>query len=563
LHTAAAKNVNHETTRTDTNRTTSVKVILIVLALCAWGALGARAYQVFAPDSIYVQPFNSDSALPVLMANDDHLDAFRTYIYGQDQIGAWPFIPAQLVHRPTGYIWTDHGVYFMQLVWLWLSLLVIAALCRECALLTGVLLAAVFCLHPTVVHYLFVLNQRYAWQVTPLLFCWWSLRQLCTRNLLTHLPGARTRLWALAVCFFALLAVWTSPLSTPVLGALFLLEILRVRLVASTNGQAARLTSKRALKTLLPLAAAVVLEQLLKANYHRFALKHYGTDFKTPTEFDWPNLTLNLQRQWAVCTHTPWWPLALFGTSAGALLTVCLLYSAVRGRSLRVCQPGARLDLSVLSAASAIIALANFAVTVLFTWVRLNSYGPRYLALTHLFGALAGLLTLVLLVSLSARVYAARNKLCPALAVCLLVLLALLFPPVRKEAEYERLRSVAAGLAQRAPGGVLLGGYWDTYVFAALAPEAHLVPVPAEDQLVRTPWTPQLMRAADQVVVVHHVFSSSNEVETPAPYATFGDGRTPPPVLMQHGVSLRLVTPHWYEQDGYTFSLYQNERAAR
>jgi hypothetical protein len=555
--------VNHETTRTDTDRTATVRFILIVLALCAWGALGVRAAQVFAPDSAYVQPFNSDSALPVLMANEEHLDAFRTYIYGQDQIGAWPFLPAQLVHRATGYVWTDHGIYFMQLVWLWLSLLVVAALCRECALLTGVLLAAVLCLHPTVAHYLFVLNQRYAWQVTPLLCCWWSLRQLCARNLLTRLDGARTRLWALAAFFFALLAVWTSPLSTPVLCALFGLEVLRVRLVADTNGQAVRLTPKRVLKCLLPLAAAVVLEQLLKANYHRFALKHYGTDFKTPTEFDWPNLALNLQRQWAVCTHTPWWPLALFGTIAGALLISCLLYSALRGRSLRVCQPGARLDLSVLISGCAIITLANFAVTVLFTWVRLNNYGPRYLALTHLFGALAGLLALVLLVSLSARVYAARSKLCSALAVCLLVLLAFLFPPVRKEAEYERLRSVAAALAQRAPGGVLLGGYWDTYVFAALEPQARFVPVPAEDQLMRTPWTPQLMRAAAQVVVVHHVFPNTSEVETPAPYATFGDGRTPPPVLVQHGVSLRLGAPHWYEQNGHLFSLYENERATR
>jgi hypothetical protein len=555
--------LSHETTRTDTDRATTVRFILIVLALCAWGALGLRAYQVFAPDSVYVQPFNSDSALPGLMANDERLDAFRTYNYGQDQIGAWPFLAGQLVHRATGYIWTDHSVYFMQLVWLWLSLLVIAALCRECALLTGVLLALVLCLHPTVAHYLFVLNQRYAWQVTPLLFTWWSLRQLCARNLLTHLPGARTRLWTLAVCFFALLAIWTSPLSTPVLCALFVLEVLRVHLAANARGQAPQLTPTRVLKTLLPLVAAVVLEQLLKANYHRFALKHYGTDFKTPTKFDWPNLALNLQRQWAVFTHVPWWPLALFGTIAGAVLTVCLLYSAMRGRSLRVCQAGARLDLSVLIAGSAIIALANFAVTVVLTWVRLNSYGPRYLALTHLFGALAGLLTLVLLVSLSARVYAARNKLCPALAVCLLALLALLFPPVRKEAEYAKLRSVAAGLAQRAPGGVLLGGYWDTYVFAALEPKAHFVPVPAEDQLVRTPWTPQLMRAAAQVVVVHHVFASANEVETPAPYTTFGDGQMPPPVLRQHGVSLHLVAPHWYEQAGYIFSLYENERAAR
>ena len=148
------------------------------------------------------------------------------------------------------------------------------------------------------------------------------------------------------------------------------------------------------------------------------------------------------------------------------------------------------------------------------------------------------------------------------LASGLVVLCTLLrFPPARREPEYERLRSIAANLAQRAPGGVLLGGYWDTYVFAALEPAAHFIPVPAENQFVRTPWTPQTMRAAPRVVVVHHVFPAAGAVETPGPYDTFGDGRQPPPVITQHGATLRLAVPHWFEQDGYTFSLYDNASA--
>ena len=534
-----------------------------MLALGAWGALVVRACQVFGPDSVYVQPFNSDSALPVLMANDDKLDAFRTYVYGQDQIGAWPFIAAQLVHRATGYVWTDHGIYFMQVVWLCLSVLAVAVLCRACAAVASASFAVLLCLHPTVSHYLFVLNQRYAWQVTPLLCAWLCMREVCARQLDVSSPGARRWLWLLAAFCCALLAVWTSPLSAPVLCALVALELVRVRLDTTARAKTMKWPLVRVLKVSLPLVAAIVAEQLLKANYHRFALKHYGTDFKTPTEFDWSNMALNAERQWAVFTAAPWWPLAALGTIAGALLAVCLFYCAVRGRQMRVCSPGLRLDLCTLIAGSAALALANFAVSVVFTWVRLNNYGPRYLALTHLFGAFAGLLALALLLSVPARVYAARRVVFAALTAALLALGVLLFPPVRREAEYDRLRGVAASLAQRAPGGVLLGGYWDTYVFAGLEPRARLIPVPAEDQLVRTPWTPQLMRAAAQVIVVHHVFPNSGAVETPIPYTTFGDGQTPPPVITQHGATLRLVMPHWFEQDGYVFSLYRNDARPR
>src|SRR5205823_14455280 len=90
-------------------RTAARCLVCVALALGAWGLLLARALHTFGPDSVYVQPFNSDSALPVLMANDPKIDAFRTYIYGQDQIGAWPFLACQLQARATGYVWTDRS----------------------------------------------------------------------------------------------------------------------------------------------------------------------------------------------------------------------------------------------------------------------------------------------------------------------------------------------------------------------------------------------------------------------------------------------------------------------
>jgi hypothetical protein len=569
---------------------------IAALALVAWVAIAVRAAQVFAPDSVYVQPFNSDSALPVLMANDPVIDVFRTYNYGQDQIGAYPFIFCQLVRRATHFVWTDTSVYRLQVFWLFLAVPLVAALSTRTRFVAPALFLAVVCLHPTVSHYVFVLNQRYAWQITPLLFGWWSLRRLCAR------PSAqdeRTRtthaLWYVSAFFFSFLAVWVSPLSAPMLLAFLALEVARARLLATDETRAfalsqasARAPQPRAARLLacaLPLLASVVAVELLKANYHRHALKHFGTDFRTPTQIDWGYLSTNLRAQLANFTDAPaWWliiPALIFAplvvaellrrparrdTRAASRFSLASHFPFTSHFSLTSRFPleGARLDASVLLLGSLAVALVNFAGACAFLWIRMNFYGGRYLALTHLFGAFAGLLALFLLATLPAQIYDARRMVFPTLALAIALAIALKFPPALKNSEYAMLKEVAAGLAERNPRAVLLGGYWDTYVFAALRPTDSLTPVPAEDQLLRTPWTPRALLDSREVVVVHHPFAYSGGIETPQPYETFGDGQNPPSVITQHGATLQLETPRWYEHGGYVFSLYRNttDRAA-
>jgi hypothetical protein len=172
-------------------------------------------------------------------------------------------------------------------------------------------------------------------------------------------------------------------------------------------------------------------------------------------------------------------------------------------------------------------------------------------------------LTLVWLIGIPKKFQAARRFAFPILTAACLILLAFAFPPFQREPTYQQMSEVASDLSRRAPTGTpLLGGYWDTYALAALGTDATLIPVPAEDQLVRTPWTPRLLQQAAQVLVVHHVFASPGGAEIVSAYTTFGDGQNPPPLLRQHGATLRLLTPRWYERNGYTFSLYRNEGAA-
>jgi hypothetical protein len=173
-----------------------------------------------------------------------------------------------------------------------------------------------------------------------------------------------------------------------------------------------------------------------------------------------------------------------------------------------------------------------------------------------MFGSFAGCCAAVLLLRLVGGERAENKLLITTSFVAIALLLVVKFPKVQKGTEYEKLESIAGGLTQLKANIILLGGYWDTYVLACLAPPNTIIPVPTDDQLLRTPWTPEYMQSANQVVVVHHVFPSPQQVETPFPYLSFGDGDTPPAAIQQHGCTLRLSAPHWYTHDGYTFSLY-------
>jgi hypothetical protein len=545
----------------------TTRAVAAALAAAAWCAFLWGALRTFGPESAYVQPFNSDSALPVLMANDTVVDPFRTYIYGQDQIGAWHLIPLQLARRATGRVWTPRSVYVVQTVWLFLGVLALAALSRRAAYLGGALFLVALCLHPLARHYLFVLNQRYAWQVTPLALGWWVFRRLCSRQAgARRAGGACAASWLAASFVCSLLAVWNSATAAPMLLAFVALEALRARVLgraeSPSEAQGTRRPSvARLLAPALPIVVAVFAEQLLKANYHRFALRHFGQDFRTPTEVDWGHLAVNLRAQAAQFVSAPWWWLTIFALAAAPVAGYSLLRRRAPGNDGDSCRAVARLDLSVLMLGALAVALVNFAASFAFVWMRLNAYGPRYLALTHLFGSFAGLVALALVATLPAGDYGARRFVFPAATCAALVVLALKFPPRRKDASYDTMKGAAAGLAARAPGAVLLGGYWDAYALAALETPGAITPVPAEDQLLRTPWSPAELRDATRVVVVHHVFPHAGEPETPAPYTAFGDGRSPPAVIRQHGATLRLEAARWLEHGGYVFSLYRNEGA--
>ena len=100
-----------------------------VAIVAGWLYFLMRAIATFGPTSdINNIDFNSDSAIPVLMANDQRpITIFNFYYYCADRWGGWPFLPMQIAERMAGYHWTADSIFAVQAVWLFVGAL---ACCR-------------------------------------------------------------------------------------------------------------------------------------------------------------------------------------------------------------------------------------------------------------------------------------------------------------------------------------------------------------------------------------------------------------------------------------------------
>ena len=87
-----------------------------------------------------------------------------------------------------------------------------------------------------------------------------------------------------------------------------------------------------------------------------------------------------------------------------------------------------------------------------------------------------------------------------ALTLVLTASIALRLPRFQHNPTYAELKAGATWLASQ-PMPVVLGGYWGTYVFAALALPARVIPIPVEEDYQRTPWTIDAIHRAETVVI--------------------------------------------------------------
>jgi len=512
-----------------------------LLLLVVWFVFLILALRTFGSDSIYTN-FHSDAAIPILMANNERpITVFDTYYYSADRWGGWPMLVGKELHLITGLRWNDQRLHYFKATWLFLGLLVLAALNARAAPAVIVSGLVVLCLESTVRRLMFDLSQLYAWQVPALFLAWF-----CMRHLLAQRFRVGAILWSAAFYLCAFFAIWSSVASGPLLAVVLTLEALRSHLSFKNTG------SKRNIGlAVLLLFAAIASELLLKINYHRHSFKHFGNANKTPMWFDYAYLDKNLLANWHNIVQYSFFPLIavalVFVLGVGGLL----LYARVAHNRPLMTRVISFFEDETFTMIVALIAMAatNFAIMVCVSHVRADFYDVRFHTLTYWFGAISGLLTIYLTIRVVANRFALTRYVLPLVVVGAFIFLGVKFPPRVQNGAYKLYRQTALDLSQKAPGAILMGGYWETYIFAGLQPINTMTPVPVEGVLNRIPWTPAMLQDAEQVVVEYR---SSGIVEKES---------LPPGEMRQYGNLLKLQDARFYENGPYVFALYFNERS--
>jgi hypothetical protein len=476
------------------------------LACAGWLLLLLHATRTFAPGGANVDTFNSDAALPVLMANGDRADPYRLFLLGQDRFGAWPFLLLGAVRWVTGVAWEPGGVAAWAALFLFLSVIPLGGLLGRGGLLAAVAFLLAALAHPAA-RYLFQIDQVFPWQVGALAWAWLGLRGAA------RLEGRAAWRYRAVACAFAALACWTSPVSGPILAAWAALEWVWARREGLASGRTAAWLGAA-------VASGVLTEVALRLWRSAYAVSAYGDRAFTSLRLDTGHLLENWSALLRQVGAPGWWPWALVALVAAA--------DAVHGAVSRREAPLTPLEwhLGLMVAGCAAAALAALGVAASVSHVRDAGYHERYITLVHLFGTMGGLLAVFRML---AQRLAPQWHL-PAVAASAVLGVAVILgrtPDAAADPAFRPLREAAAWVASEAsPSRVVVGGYWETYVLAGLAD--GVAPVPEDGEPLRMPWLVERLRAEPWVLL-----SDFHRMAGPAPA----------PWVVQHGALLQRVKP--------------------
>lgn len=331
-------------------------------------------------------------------------------------------------------------------------------------------------------------------------------------------------------------------MSVPFLAVLVVLEALHFQKT---------ITKRRIGLAVVLLFAATASEFLLKKNYHRHSLKHFGNDFKTGFALDFGYFSENLLINWHNIVQYTFFPLIVVALCFVVGIAGWILYALVSGQEPLKNRVVSLLEDETVAMiiALTVMATVNFAIICSINHVRTSDYDVRFHALTYLFSAVSGLLAIYFVIRILANRIAATRYVIPLVVAGAFIYLAVNFPPRAPSGLYKELSETALALSQMAPGSVLMGGYWETYVFVSLQPTGTMTPIPFEGVLNRIPWTIASLRDSQQVVVEYR---KSGLVPKDS---------LPPNELRQHGNVLKLHDAHFYENGPCAFALYFHERS--
>ena len=488
-------------------RNHSLKVIAWIISIATGGFVLVAILQRLGPGSAELPLFNSDSAIPVLMSNSSYWRGFDAFYWGQDRFGAWPFLLIRCV---------AHGHVTPEILQAWVTFGLLLGLVPAylLGLKEGLLAAMAYLLVilvPDLRSILFDMSQPYCWQIPALLMAWWSIRRLADPTQSGYAYGQ-----AIGWC---VLATWLASTSGPLL-------------LIVTASELGLIGSARRWRIFIPSVVGMIFELGLRVGYDLWVTARWKKNFRTEIHLDLGHLIQNVLALWTRISDTKIW-LSLF--LVGALMGVCCVISRRKPSDLRGLEKTLR--------GTFLMSTAVLLMLLLLSHVRLNQYSLRYFAPAVVFSRWGGLVGASAL-SLS-WVGERRKRIMRVFWVSVFAVSSLGFLPHREiSPKYQAMRATAQAIARDYPGAFLIDGYWNSYVYAALAPPGLIKPLPVSGDWDREPWLESELPHGSAVLAGYSDFLQPPETSHPPRY------------LLQHDTLLELSDQHIQVEGDQHFSRY-------
>ncbi|MDD9950652.1 MAG: hypothetical protein OXT67_03710 [Zetaproteobacteria bacterium] len=501
---------------------------------------------LYHPESGFVAEWNSDNAIAVLYVNDTVYDIFRFYFFGMDRYGPWIYLIPRLWHQFTGHIFDAWEVYSIH-AFSYLALTLVGAymLHRRWGVVTASLAVAVISLNLAAVYEIFQTCTPFAVQMSACFVAWACGRRLLDQYGLswdgTERQPEPRKVWWLCFTLFFFFAVWASLVS-----AILLLACLGCEWLVRCVWQRLSLQEslQRGVLLLAPVLGVIAIERWCNRAYNRYTMQAWGKSFETVKDMDWGRMYGNFHAMTHTYLKSSWWG---FGVLALILVGVLLahIFTVLAQDKARRLQHAQAMDWCMLSWGALCMGGLNFVITGMSTWVRMSLYNTRYLAPTMVFVPFGVLAALVGLMLLWVKGEKRRWVVSTCVAVLAPVLVYFQLPAARPGNSFRETREAAALVAEKAPGSIILGGYWGTYLFPAALPEAQLVALPDERDTNRMPWMQKALQTTRSVVVSHFHY---DKVSFDHPLEQF----------TQYGHRFELRQQKFISHGRYHFTLYEN-----
>lgn len=506
-----------------TRSTSTLYRVLVASVLVVMTATLVVSASIFTPASAHIFDFNSDDAIPLMMANEVErgLSLFDVYYYGQNRFGAWPFLILRLLGQTVGHVWSIFELSAIQQAFWWLALLPLAGLFGPMWLSGLALFVAAFFYSSALCGFFLGTQFAFAWQVPWLLLGWWLFR----RGYESSTPPS----WRSAVLLFTatFFATWSANISGPLLLWLGISEF--------AGAFALNRASARRLWLLVPAALAVLSEMLLQRVYREDPL--FEERFTTKVVVDHGHIVQNLTVSGIESLNSTWPAWLFLGLVIGGWLIINRLKLGSGDT-----KPGIMAGMTFVGALGC--AVINLLALNITTWSRDGLFHPRFRSLSVFFVCI-GVCAAACWVAAQIRT-AHMQWVNVAVATAALSLAATRLPTQRPSVPFSDAMRAAEQIATLGVQ-VVLGGYWGSYVMTVFLHD-RVHPVVVNGDHDRTAWTHRALGAAEEILVNHYHTSA------------FGSSAAPPSCIQQYGVSFKLIAANVVDAGRHQLSKYKRVR---